>query len=365
MKQAVDRVSNMFEENAEEDAVRKEKEGTTWKAKEKAEEEATKITLPLNPPSRNGESLPPFPEEHNPLSPREKLKVAMCLARTYLSRSKIPPPSSTDRELAQKAGEIIKQSINMEIHDDDTKADHNNMLEWLWDLYEGLDNTGRAEDTVAHLNSIKNRLELCRDLLRRYLKDNRLVSKALSLLKEGNHDMIHYKLLSKNILTEYDSPSVLRTLLHQYASNSLFHERFCQAFRRDPVFVQRAYAEARIHDGGELETCTHIRYYYGVVLFAQGKVDEAVFLWKENVPYEEFSSIAAAKTDQCVEFEDRVTNQVLGKMSMHREDERRRLLDCQIKTAERLASAYIGLARKEREKAVKEKYARKIKKCNN
>lgn len=250
-------------------------------------------------------------------------------------------------------------------HDGDTKADHNSMLEWIWDFYEGLDNTGRADGTPAHPNSIKNRRQLCRNLLRHYSKDKRLVSKALSLLKEGNHETIYYKLLSQNIHIEYDAPSVLTTLLQRYSSNVLFHERFCQACRSDPVFIQKAYAEARIHDGDDLETSTHIRYYYGVVLFAQGKVDEAVLLWKENVPYEEFYSITAATPDQGVELKDSVTKQVLGKTSMDQEDERRRLLDCQIKTAERLASAYIGLARKVREKEVKEKYVRKIQKMQD
>ncbi|KAL1628516.1 hypothetical protein SLS56_005861 [Neofusicoccum ribis] len=341
-----------------------------FSTKENAEEEAAKTTLP-NPVSTKGNSedkavkttSPSKNEEHKPLSPQEMLKVAMCLAQTYLARSKkTSPTSSTDRDLAFRALEIIKRSLEKKDLDPKTRADHDEMLEWIWDFHECLDNTDRAVEKPKIEDSIKTALELCGHLLRHYPKDKGLVSKALSLLERGDHDVAYYKFLLHNTHTEYDSPNTLTTLIRQRASFAPFHEQFFQACRSDPKFIQKAYAEARIYDNDEPKISTHIRYYYGVVLFSQDKVDEAVLLWKESVPYEEFTRVAKAKLDPGVLFKNKATKQVLSKTSIDQEDEQRWLLECQIKTAERLASAYIGLARKTREQAVKDKYVRKTQK---
>ncbi|GME66326.1 hypothetical protein GTA08_BOTSDO06422 [Neofusicoccum parvum] len=335
-QQVLDRIKELFKEAANKKTVEKIKEkakaeAEAKKSQGKAKEEA--ITQPVEKA-----------EEKATTQPVENAKEEVATQ----------PVENAKEEATTQPVEKAEEETGM--------SENKSLLSYFNRLLGPFSTKGNAEEETAKTMSPSKNEEHKPLSPQEKLKDKGLVSKALSLLERGDHDMTYYKFLLHNTHTEYDSPNTLTTLIRQRASFAPFHEQFFQACRSDPKFIQKAYAEARIYDNDEPKISTHIRYYYGVVLFSQDKVDEAVLLWKESVPYEEFTRIAKDKLDPGVLFKNKTTKQVLGKTSIDQEDEQRWLLECQIKTAERLASAYIGLARKTREQAVKDKYVRKTRK---
>lgn len=162
-------------------------------------------------------------------------------------------------------------------------------------------------------NSVKEALLACRILSDQpLLSSAEYIDEALAWIRDTKHLRGAFGVLST--IRETEEQSLLTAILHSAAaSDEAFHQHIYLALKDDPSLLLKGYTDA-ILGSVDPRTTPFLCHWYGISLFYQGEIKKALFEWE----------------DTCSKLKSR-TNEPEAVTMLAR-------------TAERLASAYIGAA---------------------
>lgn len=175
------------------------------------------------------------------------------------------------------------------------------------------DELDKFERLCQCTNSVRIALSACKELSEQPdLDAAEYVEKASALMSKADDLTGTFGVISA--IREVDGRSLLTAVLHSRALDASFHQHLHLAFQRQHHLLLRSYTDA-ISGRTDHEMTPYLRYWYGISLFYQGRTTDAVQEWE----------------GLCLDIIRRteVTSSLAKLFSQ---------------TAERVASAYIGIA---------------------
>lgn len=178
-----------------------------------------------------------------------------CVAQSY-----------RDWNRREQALEAIERNFG-KLLDKEFRKEYRNkwemMVKALWRLYSG---STKARNTTTIFRKLHEKFS-----------DDQSTNEIILECVYGDDD---YKALRYFLSSEYASPV---TLFIQYAINPGFHDNVCAALENDLGGIIKAYLDAITATKSDLYKRAHLRFYYGKAMFRNGKVQEAMIIWEENM----------------------------------------------------------------------------------